>query len=125
MPFVALVPLFILLAICVAPVGLLRRATYARAQDYFVSSQATPPGVIQNSSIAHALKMATFGPFFAWGASGDFWPVLINSACLALGLCLIYVLRRPLLAFFNTTLRHDRSITVHEFIARQHGNDPR
>ncbi|TMJ80350.1 MAG: hypothetical protein E6G78_21165, partial [Alphaproteobacteria bacterium] len=69
--------------------------------------------------------MATFGPFFAWGASGDFWPPIIASVFFGVGVCLIYILRRPMLAFMESALAGGRSITVHEFIARQHGNDPR
>jgi hypothetical protein len=124
MPFVLFLPL-ISLAIYLIPVYLLRRRTYARAQDYFLSSGHTPPGVIRNSSVAYALNMATFGPFFAWGASGDFWPAIINSACFGVGVWLIYVVRRPMLAFMESALAGGRSVTVHEFIARQHGNDPR
>lgn len=125
MSFLAFLPLAISLGICLVPVWLLRRQEYARAQDYFVSSQYTPPEVVRNSSIAHALRMASFGPFFAFGASGDFWPVIIGSMCLGLGLSLVYVLRRPMLAFLGGALSADQSITVHEFIARQHGSDPR
>src|SRR5262249_60070283 len=73
---------------------------------------------------AYALKLAIFGPFFVWGASGDFWPAIINSACFGFGVSLIYILRRPLLAFLDSSLSGSRSMTVHEFIARQHGNDP-
>jgi len=85
MPSLAFLAPAISLALCLIPVFLLRRKAYARAQDYFVSSDHTPPGVIQNSSIAYALKMATFGPFFAWGASGDLWPAIIGSAFFGLG----------------------------------------
>ena len=113
------------LGLYLVPVYLLRRQAYSRAQDYFVSSEHTPPGVIQNSSIAYALKMATFGPLFAWGASGDFWPAIIISVFFGLGVGLMYVLRRPILAFLNNALSRDRSVTVHEFIACRHGNDPR
>ncbi len=81
--------------------------------------------MIQNSSIAYALRVTTFGPFFAWGATGDFWPAIVTSAALGLGICLIYVLRRLMLEFLDDALRRDLSITIHEFIARQHGNDPR
>jgi hypothetical protein len=42
-----------------------------------------------------------------------------------LGLFLLYALRRPMLQFLQGALVHNRSITVHEFIARRHGNDPR
>jgi hypothetical protein len=124
MPLILFLPL-VSLAIYLIPIYLLRRKTYARTQDYFVASGYTPPGVIRNSSIAYGLKMATFGPFFAWGAGGDFWPAIINSAFFAVGVCLIYILRRPILEFLETALKQDRSITVHEFIARQHGNDSR
>jgi hypothetical protein len=124
MPFVLFLPL-ISLAIYLIPIYFLRRRTYPRAQDYFLSSGHTPPGVIRNSSVAYALNMATFGPFFAWGASGDFWPPIINSVFFGVGVCLIYILRRPMLAFIESALAGGRSITVHEFIARQHGHDPR
>src|SRR6266481_1462456 len=124
MPLVLFLPL-VSLAIYLIPIYLLRRKAYARAQNYFVSSELTPPGVIRNSSVAYALKMTTFGPFFVWGASGDFWPAIINSAFFGLGVCLIYILRRPMLEFMESAVGGDRSITVHDFIARQHGNDPR
>jgi len=123
MTFLAFV-LLLSLGICLVPICFLRRPGYQRAQDYFVSSQYTPPDVVQNASIAYALRMATFGPFFAWGASGDLWPAIISSVFFGLGLYLIYFLRRPLLEFLDSALRHDRSITVHEFIAQQHANDP-
>jgi hypothetical protein len=124
MPLVLIIPL-LSLVIYFIPTYLLRRRTYARAQDYFVSSGHTPPGVIRNSSVAYALKLAAFGPFFGWGASGDFWPAIIYSFFFGLGVCLIYILRRPMLAFMESALNGDRSITVHDFIARQHGNDRR
>jgi len=124
MPLVLFLPL-VSLVIYLIPIYLLRRKAYARAQDYFISSEHTPPGVIRNSSVGYALKMATFGPFFVWGASADFWPAIIYSTFFALGVGLIYVVRRPMLAFMQSALHGDRSITVHDFIARQHGNDPR
>jgi hypothetical protein len=124
MPHVLFLPL-LSLVIYFIPIYLLRRRTYARAQDYFVSSDHTPPGVIRNSSVAYALKLATFGPFFVWGASGDFWPPIIYSFFFGLGVCLIYILRRPMLESMENALNGDGSITVHDFIARRHGNDPR
>jgi hypothetical protein len=69
--------------------------------------------------------LATFGPFFVWGASGDFWPPIIYSFFFGLGVCLIYIVRRPMLESMENALNGDRSITVHDFIARQHGNDHR
>src|ERR1051326_4486436 len=125
MSFLVFVPLVLAAGICLVPACLLRHQVCARGQDYFVRSQASPPDVIRNSSVAHALRMAAFGPFFAWGASGYIWPAIISATCFGCGLSLIYILRRPMLEFLNGALGHDRSITVHAFIARQHGNDPR
>lgn len=124
MSLVVLLPL-VPLGLYLLPAYLLRRRDDARAQDFVVASDHTPPGVIQNSSIAYALKMATFGPFFAWGASGDIWPAIVAAVSYGLGLCLLYVLRRPLLAFLDHSLSRDQSITVHRFLAQQHGNDRR
>ncbi len=125
MPLLAFLLPVICLGLCLVPVWLLRRSGYARAHDYFVSSEHTPSGVIQNSSIAHALQLTVLGPLFVWGASGDFRPPMIGAVCFGLGLYLMYLLRRPMLAFLDDALSHDRSITLHDFIARQHGNDPR
>jgi hypothetical protein len=106
-------------------VWLLRHASNRRAQDYIVGAGRAPLAVVRNASIAYALRMAAFIPLFAWGASGDLWPAIIASACFALGIGLVYVARRPLLAFVDDALARDRSVTVHEFIAKAHGNDPR
>jgi hypothetical protein len=124
MPLVLILPL-VSLVIYLIPIVILRRKAYARAQDYFISSERSPPGVILNSSVAYALKMATFGPFFVWGASGDFWPAITYSVFFAFGVCLLYALRRPLLDFMENALKADGSVTVHDFIARRHGNDAR
>jgi hypothetical protein len=94
-------------------------------KENFVSSDHVLPKVIQNSSIAYGLGLATLGPLFAWGASGDFWPAIVYTIFVGSGLSIIYVLRRPILEFVADALRHDRSITVHEFICRRHGDDPR
>ncbi len=83
------------------------------------------PKVIQNSTIVYGIGLATVAPLFAWGVGGEFWPAIVYVGFVGLGLSLIYVLRRPLLEFLAGALSHDRSITVHEFIARRHGNDPR
>jgi len=113
------------LAIFIIPALLARRQVRPDAQALFVSSDHVLPKVIQNSSIAYAVGLATFGPLFAWGVSGDFWPAIVRAACFGSGLLLIYALRQPMLEFLAGALRHDRSVTVHEFIAQQHGNDPR
>jgi hypothetical protein len=115
--------LLISVAIYVIPIWLLRSKAAARAQDFFVSSERTPLGVIRNASIAYAVQAATFGTFFAWGASGDFWPAIIDAVCFGAGTYLIYVLRRRILEFMGRALAREESITVHEFIARHHGND--
>ena len=47
----------------------------------FCFARHHPPGVFQNSAIAYALQMATFGPFFLWGAAGDFWPAVRRQDC--------------------------------------------
>jgi len=125
MPLLALLTAAVVISIFIIPLLLGRRERSPRAQDRFVSSGHVLPKVIQNSSIAYAIGLATFGPFFAWGASGDFWPALVHAAFFGMGLVLIYALRRPVLKFLADALSHDRSVTVHEFIAQRHGNDPR
>jgi Na+/proline symporter len=107
------------------PIWLLRHQLAIRAQDYFVSSQVTPPNTVKNSFIAGYFRMSNFVPLFVLGANGDFWPVIAGSVFLGLGIYLIFILRRPILAFLVHALAYDESITVHEFIARQHGNNPR
>ena len=114
----------IVLVVFVAPVLLAQRHS-ARAQETFVSSGLVMPKVIQNSTIVYGIGLATVAPLFAWGVGGEFWPAIAYVGFVGLGLSLIYVLRRPLLEFLAGALGHDRSITVHEFIARRHGNDPR
>jgi hypothetical protein len=125
MPLLATLILVAALGVYFLPIRFLRSKASRQPQNYFIAAEHTPPGVIQNSSIAYALKLATLGPFFAWGASGDFWPAIIASASLGLGLYLLNVLRRPMLEFFQSAVAHGQSFTVNEFIARRHGNDSR
>src|SRR5215203_2970700 len=117
--------ILISVGICFVPVYLLRGRTFLRRQDFAVSSQTTPPEVMRNASTAYALRLTIFALFFGLGASGDFWPALVSAACYSMGWGLIFLLRGPIIEFMNGALRDDRSITVHEFISRQHGNDPR
>jgi hypothetical protein len=117
-------PLLLCLGICLIPVWLLRQGA-AHRQDYCVSPRYIPPEAIRNSSIAHSLRMAVLGPVLIAGAVGNFWPVILGASCFGLGLYLIYLLRQPIFAFLTEALDDGRSITVHAFIARQHGNDPR
>jgi hypothetical protein len=118
-------PLIVALGICLLPIWLLPRRNLPRAREYFVTSQPTPPDVIRNCSLAYPLRIATFGAFFAWGASGNLWPAIFSAASFGLGVYLIYVLRRPLLAFLDNALGGSTSTTVSAFIAKQHGNDAR
>jgi hypothetical protein len=122
MSLAVLLPLLLSLGISLVPILLLRRQDFASAQDRFVSPGYTPPEVIRNSSIAHALRLAVLCPFFALGVVGDFWPVIIGASCLGLGIYLAFMLRPS--TFILNALAVDRSITVHAFIARQHGCDP-
>jgi hypothetical protein len=115
----------ILLGIPVLPLLVLRGRTYLRAREYFVASESTPPGVVQSSSIAYSLQLATFCYLFNLGARGDFWPAIAVSATFGAGLYLIYKLRRPMLAFLGRALAQDKSITIPAFVAGQHGDDPR
>ena len=107
------------------PIYLLGRGAYARARDYFVALEDTPTGVVQNSSIAYSLQIATVGQFFSWGAKGEFWPAIVFSAMFGAGLYLMYRLRLPMLAFIRHAFNRDRSVTVPGFITRHHGNDAR
>lgn len=123
MSLFALVPAALCLGLCLIPAWLLRRAKYARIQDYFIASEHTPPAVIQNASVACSLWMAALGPFFGWGATGTFWPSLLAAICFPLGLSLMSWVRAPLLAFIDDALIHDGSVTIHQFIAQRHGKD--
>jgi hypothetical protein len=83
------------------------------------------PRVIQNASIVYTLGLVALAPLLAWGITGELWPVLLYLLAVGLGLFLLYALRRPILQFLDDALLHDRSITVHDFIARRHGRDSR
>ncbi len=121
----ALLPLIVCLGVFALPVWLSRRKIPARAHDYFVSSEYTPPAAIQNASIAYALPLTTVAALFSFGASTDVWPVIISAVSFGVGVALLYAVRAPMLAFLSRALRRDQSITVHEFITKLHGNDAR
>lgn len=80
--------------------------------------------VYQNSSLAYALQLATFGPFFVWGLNGDWIPGVWNSMFYCFGLALLYVFRKPIANFLREALARDKSITIHEFLARPHKDSP-
>ena len=125
MSLLVLVPIALCLGLCLIPAWLLRRTNYLRVQDYFIASEHTPPAVIQNASVACSLWMAALGPFFGWGATGNVWPSLVAAVCFPLGLFVKACVRAPLLAFLGDALIYDKSVTIHQFIARWHGNDSR
>jgi hypothetical protein len=125
MLYLALVTAAAVLGAFIAPLVLAYRQTSSRAQDAAPSAGHVAPRVIQNSSIVYRLGLVALAPLLAWGISGELWPVVVYLVSVGLGLSLFYVLRRPILQFLEGALVHDRSITVHEFIARRHGNDPR
>jgi hypothetical protein len=112
-------------ALSLTPAWLLRRQPRERAQDFFVSSPRISADVVRNASIAYAVRASVLGPCFALGAIGEFWPVLVAAASFAAGVSLLYVLRRPILSFIDGALARDGSITVHAFVARQHGDNAR
>jgi hypothetical protein len=124
MSLVVFLPLLVSLGIFLVPVLLLRNRD-GLLQDTCVAPGYTPPEAIRNSAISCSLRLATFGPLFILGATGNFWPVVIGAACSALGVYIIHVFRQPIVTFLERALDGDRSITVHAFIAQQHGNDPR
>ena len=122
--FTFLAPAFVLV-LFVTPALLIRRPAHFSAKDDFVSSDHVVPKVIQNASIAYGVGLAALGPLLTWGASGDLRPAIIYAIFVGAGLSIIYILRRPILEFLADALHHDRSITVHAFICRRHGDDPR
>lgn len=113
----AVVFLLVFLLIYAVPVVVLRAERSARVQDYVVAAGPTPPGVLQNASIASALRLALFAPAFVWGARGELLSAVLFAAAAGFGIFLLYVLRRPLREFLQAALGRDQSITVHAFIA--------
>jgi len=99
-----------------------RQSRFATAIEFLVAAKRTPYEVFKDSSIAYQLQMATFGPFFVWGAKGDYLPAIINCIFVLIGLLLIVWLRKPLLDFHKKMLPEGGSISVHEFITKSHGD---
>ena len=80
---------------------------------------------MRNASIAYALRTTALGPLFAWGASGEsLWLPTVAAASFGAGVYLFYVMRGRLVAFVDSAIAVDSSITVHAFVAEQHGSDP-
>jgi len=125
MPSFTFVFLIAFLVLYAVPVVVLRRQEFARTEDYAVAAGWTPPGVLQNASIAYTLRLALFAPAFVWGARGDLLPALVFAAAAGIGIFLLYGVRRPLRNFFQGALAREQSITVHAFIAGLCGGDRR
>ncbi|HIJ84805.1 MAG: hypothetical protein HW380_2972 [Magnetococcales bacterium] len=104
------------------PALLSRRASYDSIRKFVVSSDGATAERFQNSSVAYAAQMSTFGPFFIWGLSGDTVGATINTAFFFLGLLMVWVFRVPMLAFLDERLLKDTSITPHAFIAAPYGD---
>jgi hypothetical protein len=125
MSFAVFLPVLVALGIFFVPVWLVGRQPPSRLQNTLVSSRYTPPEAIRNSSIAYSLRLAVFAPAFVLGATGQFWPVALAAICFGFGVHLIYALRQRIFPFLEDALERDQSITVHAFVARLCGSDPR
>ena len=125
MLYPALVTALAVLGAFLAPLVLSYRQAGSRASDTLSPSGHIAPRVIQNSAIVYRLGWVALAPLMAWGIVGELWPVVIYLVSVALGLSLFFALRRPILQALQGAAVHDRSITVHQFIARRHGNDAR
>jgi hypothetical protein len=121
----ALVTALAVLGAFVAPLVLSYRGAGPRAPDILSPAEHIAPRVIQNSSIVYRLGWVALAPLMAWGIVGELWPVVVYLVAVALGLSLVYALHRPMLQALQGAPGLDRSITVHQFIARCHGNDAR
>ena len=122
MLYPALVTALAVLGAFVAPLILAYRQAGSRAPGTLSPVGQISPRVIQNASIVSRLGWVALAPLLAWGIVGELWPVIVYLASVALGLWLFYALRRPIL---DGVFVQDRCITLHEFIARCHGNDAR
>jgi hypothetical protein len=125
MLYPALVTALAVVGAFLAPLILSYRHAGSRTPDTLSPSGHIAPRVIQNSSIVYRLGWVALAPLLAWGIVGELWPAIVYLVSIGLGLWLFYALRRPILQFLQGAAVHDRSITVHRFIARCHGNDAR
>ncbi|HVF62825.1 MAG TPA: hypothetical protein VNE58_02380 [Casimicrobiaceae bacterium] len=119
-----LLPVLVAVGICLIPVWLVRRSLPSEERANCVGVHVRSEAV-RNASIAYGMRIAVLAPMFAWGMSGDWWPAVVVTIGLALGVWLIYALRAPLVAFIDAALRENRSITIAGFIAYRHGSDAR
>jgi type IV secretory pathway VirB2 component (pilin) len=125
MLYPALVTALAVLGAFIAPLILSYRHAGSRTPDTLSPSGHIAPRVIQNSSIVYRLGWVALAPLLVWGIVGELWPAIVYLVSIGLGLWLFFALRRPILQFLQGAAVHDRSMTVHQFIARCHGNDAR
>lgn len=125
MLYPALVTALAVLGAFGAPLVLAYRRAGSRAPGTLSPVGHIAPRVIENASIVYRLGWVALAPLLAWGLIGELWPALVYLVSVALGLWLFYALRQPILQALDGAFVHDRSITLHEFIARCHGNDAR
>ena len=119
MLYPALVTALAVLGAFVAPLVLAYREAGSRPLGH------VSPRVIQNATIVYRLGWVALAPLVAWGLVGALWPAIVYLVSVALGLWLFHALRRPILLALDGGFVNDRFITLHEFIARCHGNDAR
>ena len=125
MLYPALVTALAVVGAFLAPLVLSYRQAGPRASDIFSPTGYIAPRVIQNSSIVFRLGWVALAPLMAWGIVGELWPVVVYLVAVSLGLSLFYALRRPMVRALQGTSGDDRCITLHQFIARCHGDDAR
>jgi hypothetical protein len=125
MLYPALVTALAVLGAFIVPLVLSYGQSGSRAPGTSPPTAHVAPRVIQNSSIVYRLGWVALAPLMAWGIVGEIWPVVVYLVAVALGLSLVYALRRPLLQALQDTSASDRPATLHRFIARCHGNDAR
>lgn len=120
--FALAIPFILSALIYIIPAYLARQRRIDNPTEVHVASHETPSLVFSNAGIAYQLQMATLGPFFVWGATGDLWPALINSVFFGIGLFLLILYRRPIIAFISSSIKGTESTTLHGFMSAAHGD---
>jgi hypothetical protein len=121
-PSIAVGLLGLSLCMYLIPAWLSRQRVWREVKDVSAATVPTAPSLFQNAAIAYAIQLATFGPFFVWGASGAYLPGIVNSIFFGIGLSLFYIFRRRVFDFLSAQLEIDQSFTLHGLIASRHGN---
>jgi len=81
MPYVIVTIILTTLAIYIVPVAASATEKIPPFSRLFCFARHHPPGSFSKFGDCYALQMATFGPFFLWGAAGDFWPAVRRQDC--------------------------------------------